>query len=339
MKYIIIDTLNTFSRARFSLQKSVDMDTRLGYSMHVLLSSVNKVQKRFQSDHVVFALDGSSWRKEIYPPYKLQRKLARQALTEAEQEEDKLFFSLYDDFTEFVKTQTNCSVIKYPIAEADDIIARWIHLHPNDEHIIISSDSDYYQLLTDKVSQYNGISDTFITIDGFFDDKDKPIIDRKTGKPKEKPDPEWLLFEKCIRGDSSDNIFSAYPGVRTKGSKNRVGLQEAFSDRNKQGYYWNNLMLTRWTDHDGNEHTVMDDYHRNKQLIDLTAQPEELKEVIDDTIKTNVNIDVISQVGIRFLKFCGKHQLNKLSESATEFTWLNNRYKGVLHDDNSETDS
>ena len=30
----------------------------------------------------------------------------------------------------------------------------------------------------------------------------------------------YLLFEKCIRGDTSDNVFSAYPGVRKKGTKN-----------------------------------------------------------------------------------------------------------------------
>ena len=33
-----------------------------------------------------------------------------------------------------------------------------------------------------------------------------------------------------MRGDSTDNVFSAYPGVRTKGTRNKVGLQEAFED-------------------------------------------------------------------------------------------------------------
>ena len=39
-----------------------------------------------------------------------------------------------------------------------------------------------------------------------------------------------------MRGDPSDNIFSAYPGVRTKGTKNKIGLTEAFEDRNSKGY-------------------------------------------------------------------------------------------------------
>ena len=34
-----------------------------------------------------------------------------------------------------------------------------------------------------------------------------------------------------MRGDTSDNVFSAYPGVRVKGTKNKVGLQDAFEDK------------------------------------------------------------------------------------------------------------
>jgi len=330
MNYIIIDTLNTFARARHSLQKSVDIDTRVGYSIHVLLSSVNKVQKKFNADHVVFALDGTSWRRSVYPQYKMNRKELRAAMTEQELEEDQLFWSAFEDFVSFITDQTNCTVVKYPIAEADDVIARWITLHPNDHHTIISSDSDFYQLLSDNVQQYNGIADQLITIDGVFDDKGKHIIDRKTGKPKEIPDPEWLLFEKCIRGDSSDNIFSAYPGVRKKGSKNKVGLVEAFDDRSKQGYCWNNLMLSKWTDHEGNEHRVIDDYQRNKMLIDLDEQPIEIKEAVDTAIKEAIIKPHITQCGIRFLKFCGKHNLVKLSESVNDFGWLNNGYKGEI---------
>ena len=48
-----------------------------------------------------------------------------------------------------------------------------------------------------------------------------------------------------MRGDPSDNIFSAYPGVRTKGTRNKIGLREAFADRQTKGYTWNNLMLTK----------------------------------------------------------------------------------------------
>ena len=144
------------------------------------------------------------------------------------------------------------------------------------------------------------------------------IRDRKTKEPKGAPDPEWLLFEKCMRGDTSDNIFSAYPGVRTKGTRNKVGLTEAFEDRHKKGYSWNNLMLQRWEDHEGNEHRVKDRYEQNKALIDLTAQPDWVKEKLDQAISTQVQQERRPQIGIQLMKFCGKFGLTRIGESATQ---------------------
>jgi hypothetical protein len=128
-------------------------------------------------------------------------------------------------------------------------------------------------------------------------------------------------------------VFSAYPGVRTKGSKNKVGLIEAYADRNKQGFNWNNMMLQRWADHDGVEHRVRDDYERNRVLIDLTAQPEEFKQMFDEAIKTSVSTALVPQVGIHFMKFCGKYELTKISEQAESYSkWLNSSYKGKLNE-------
>ena len=123
------------------------------------------------------------------------------------------------------------------------------------------------------------------------------VKDKATGEPKAVPDPKWVLFEKCMRGDTSDNVFSAYPGVRTKGTKNKIGLQEAFADRDKKGYSWNNMMLQRWTDHEEVEHKVIDDYNRNVTLIDLTAQPNEVKVKIAETIANGSSAKQVPQVG------------------------------------------
>ena len=130
-----------------------------------------------------------------------------------------------------------------------------------------------------------------------------------------------------MRGDTSDNIFSAYPGVRKKGTKNKVGLLEAFDDRNKQGYNWNTLMLQRWTDHEGEEHRVLDDYERNRKLIDLSEQPEWIKTAMDETITEVVQKDKISQVGIYFMKFCGKYNLDRIGQQVQDHSlYLNAGY-------------
>ena len=337
MKYLLIDTANTFFRARHSAHRASDTWTKLGFALHVTLMAVNKVARRFEADHVIFALEGRSWRKDYYKPYKATRAVARGKMNEAEQEEDRLFWEAYDELTKYLTTKTNCSVIRHPEAEADDVIARWIALHPQDEHTIISSDTDFVQLVATNVNQYNGITDELITLEGIFDAKGKLVVDKKTKQPKAAPDPAWLLFEKCMRGDTSDNVFSAYPGVREKGTKNKVGLREAFADRDKRGYSWNNMMLQRWTDHNGEEHRVLDDYERNRTLIDLTAQPEEIKAKVDQTIRDQVSHKDVGQVGVHFMRFCGKYELVKLSDAADQVSrWLNETYKGVL-DDSSQT--
>lgn len=333
MRYVIIDSANTFFRARHVAFRAGDTWEKVGYALHITLSAVNKVARRFEADHVVFALEGRSWRKDHYAPYKRNRAEARAALTEREQEEDRVFWETYDQFCTYLRESTNCSVIRHENAEADDIIARWIALHPQDEHIIVSSDTDFVQLLADNVQQYNGITDELITINGIFDKKNQPVIDKKTKEPKAVPDPEWLLFEKCMRGDTSDNVFSAYPGVRTRGTNKKVGLAEAFEDRKRRGYAWNNLMLQRWTDHEGQEHRVLDDYERNRKLIDLTAQPQDIKTAVDNAIRSQISHKDIGQVGVRFMRFCGKFELVKASEQAEQFgRWLNATYQGVLDD-------
>jgi 5'-3' exonuclease len=320
MRYLIVDTANTFFRARHSAHRQSDTWDRLGFAIHVTLGSVNKAWRDQKADHVVFCLEGRSWRKDYYEPYKKNRAVARAALTESEQEEDRLFWEAFDNLKTFLSEKTNCTVLQHPELEADDLIAGFIHKHPNDNHVIISSDTDFYQLLAPNVQQYNGVADELHTLEGILDKKGKLVIDKKTKEPKRIPDPQWILFEKCMRGDPTDNIFSAYPGVRTKGSKNKVGLTEAFADQHKKGYAWNNLMLQRWTDHNGVEHRVLDDYERNRVLVDLTAQPAEIKAKIAETIAANAVKKSRPMVGAQFLKFCGKYELNRLSEQSQSFS-------------------
>ena len=162
-----------------------------------------------------------------------------------------------------------------------------------------------------------------------FNDKGNPVIDKKTKEPKQIGDPKWLLFEKCIRGDTSDNVFSAFPGARKKGTKNKVGMLEAFADRDSKGFNWNNFMLQRWVDHEEVEHRVLDDYQRNMQLIDLTAQPDNIKSVLDEAIVGQVQKDKKAQVGVHFMKFCGKHSLDNVSKNASDHAEYLNRGYGT----------
>ena len=330
MKYALIDTMNTFFRAKHVASYNANTWEKIGMALHLTLGSVNQAVRNYGVDHVVFCLEGHSWRKDFYKPYKANRKVKEQAMTEAEVEESQMFWETYETLIAFLSEKTNVTVLRDPNAEADDCIARFTALHPDDEHIILSTDTDYYQLLSESVHMYNGVAKNLITIDGFFDDKGRPVIDKKTQEHKTLEDPQYLLFEKCMRGDTSDNVFSAYPGVRKKGTKNKTGLLEAYADKEKGGFNWNNLMLQRWVDHNEEEHRVRDDYERNRTLIDLTAQPTKLRDATDNSIKEALESNKeIPQVGVHFMRFCGKYELNRISDQADSYAkWLNTPYQG-----------
>jgi len=325
--YVLVDTANTFFRARHVVRG--DLDTKVGMALHITLNSVKKAWNDFDADHVVFCLEGRSWRKDYYEPYKRNRQVARDALTQREQEEDTAFWEIFDEFKNFVTDKTNCTVMRHPQLEADDLIAGWVQAHPNDNHVIISTDGDFAQLIAPNCKQYNGVSNTTITHEGYFTDKGDRVIDKKTKEPKPAPNPDFMLFEKCMRGDTSDNVFSAYPGVRKKGTKNKVGLIEAYEDKTTKGYNWNNMMLQRWTDHNGDEHRVLDDYTRNVVLCDLSAQPADIREIINTTI-AEVEPKDVTQVGMRLMKFCAKWDMQRVADQAQYFAPpLQAKYQGA----------
>jgi 5'-3' exonuclease len=330
--YALIDTANTFFRARHVASRNSTPEEKIGMALHLTLASVNQAVRKYSIDHVVFCLEGRSFRKDLYAPYKRNRIVDAMSVTEEEAEESKLFWETYEKFTTYIKEKTNVSVLRHERAEADDMIARFIHLHPEDNHYIISTDTDYNQLITDRVKQFNGVTGELATLEGYFKESGKPVLDKEK-KPKLLEDPEYGLFKKIIRGDSGDNVFSAFPGCREKGTKNKVGIIEAFEDRHKMGFNYNNFMLQRYTDHEGNEVRVKDAFERNRTLIDLKAQPQEIKDAVDQRIRESVRVTTIPQVGIHFLKFTGKYELTKISEQAETYSkWLNAPYQGNVHE-------
>ena len=222
-RYLVVDTMNTYFRSLHVTNRGSELEERVSYAIHVTLQSINAAWRDQKADHLVLCLEGRSWRKDFYKPYKANRDVIRAAATVKEQEESKAFMQGYADLVTFLVEKTNATTLQHPQLEADDLIAGWTQAHPGDHHTIISSDSDYHQLLAENVNQYNGVAQELHTLEGIFDKKGKRVLDKKTKLPKEIPDPKFILFEKIARGDPTDNIFSAYPGVRSKGTKNKNG--------------------------------------------------------------------------------------------------------------------
>lgn len=337
-KHIIVDTYNLFFRCIHVARG--DAFTKAGLSLHIMLRSIRKIWAEHKADHVVFCLEGKSWRSSVYPQYKMARQVTKNLATKTEREEMEILIDSLHNFVEFLKNETNVTVLQNEIVEGDDFVGRWVQNHPNDEHIVVSGDSDFLQLIAPNISIYDGVRDLLIAIDGVTDeDGDKVAFTisgsnakLKVGKKDSDFTPQedwwkWALFLKCIRGDSGDSIFSAYPKVR------ETKIAAAWADRDTKGFDWNNLMQQEWVDgkdEDGENimAKVSERYARNQILIDLTLQPTEIKEVMDDTIATETTKAKKGMVGLSLMKFCKKMELINIGKEAERHAaYLNSGYK------------
>ena len=157
-----------------------------------------------------------------------------------------------------------------------------------------------------------------VKIDGIFEAKTmKRAIDKKTQELKQHQILNGYYLKSVL--EVIHQITLCPSGARKKGSKNKTGMLEAFADMERGGFDFNNFMLQRWVDHNDVEHRVIDDFERNKILIDLTQQPDEIKTAIRTVFNESSNKDKVQNVGIHFMKFCNKWNMPKLTESATEF--------------------
>ena len=120
--------------------------------------------------------------------------------------------------------------------------------------------------------------------------------------------------------DASELGTDEFSGLEIGPANDAIAsLTEAFADRHTKGYNWNNLMLQKWVDHKDVEHRVVDDYQRNRMLIDLRCQPDHIRELINETIAANSVPKEVSQVGIRMLKFCQSYDMKKMMDSIQSF--------------------
>lgn len=347
-KFLLVDIYNIFFRLVYAIQEK-DLELKSALVLNAFFTMMKYLGQKLEPDHMVICSEGAhNWRKKLSAKYKLNRKEKMENRTMREITHDNMMLDVLNEFLEFMDLKTNVSVLRCEEAEADDMIARFCFLHPNDKITICSVDNDFIQLVSKNVSLYNGSQKVLITNTGVLDiEKNKfrmCSVDAK-GKLTIKKDyvgieqplqDDWIeyaLFCKCIRGDSSDNIFPAYPKVRanstnSKGVK-KVGLNEAFEHRKSQDFEWINFMNQTWKDENGNIRKVEDEYKKNQILIDFNYIPIELKEKFDNYIQENLKTKPKSLIGINLMQFFNKHSMIRQLDYINNFTDLFSKtYKG-----------
>ena len=175
------------------------------------IRTVESLAKSYNAGQIIVLADGgSSWRKEIFPEYKANRKEKYAEQTEQEAKEFEMFMA------EFTNTLTLIRE-KYPVfqfrgVEADDIAAYIVKEFDYDDCWLISSDKDWDLLISDKVSRFSTVTRKETTVHNWDEHYDFEI-------------PDYITF-KCLTGDKGDNV----PGIPGVGPKRAVQLMEQYGD-------------------------------------------------------------------------------------------------------------
>lgn len=233
---------------------------------HMILNSLRMYNLKFRQEYgqMVIACDGGgTWRKEIYPQYKANRKKSR----EESGVDWKEFFRILNVVRDEIRENLPYKVIHLQGIEADDVIATLVdktqEFGSNEPVMIISSDKDFVQLHRYKnVRQFSPMQKAFV---------------------KEK-DPVRYLQEHILRGDSSDGVPNVSSGddVFVSGGRQTPVRAKVIDE-------W----IANWSEL--SSHMTVEQYRnfqRNKSLIDLTAIPVPKKlEILNtfDAVKTNSN--------------------------------------------------
>jgi DNA polymerase-1 len=173
--------------------------------------TVASLARSYKSGRVVVAADmkGSTYRREIFPDYKANRKELYADDTPEQKEKTRLFFNEYERVLDHLDGLY--TVFRYDGVEADDIAA-WIVNHRKelgfDKIWLISSDRDWDLLVDEYTHRFSYVTRKEQTPDTW----DNPVP------------PEQYLCYKCLIGDKGDNI----PGVPGVGPKRATALLEQY---------------------------------------------------------------------------------------------------------------
>ena len=212
MKILIADGYNLLYRSRTGWGQG---ENPIVFNF---IRSFKALVEKFNPDKTYFVLEGApKKRKELMPDYKGQR-----------------VYSDHDDFyrqkkicIEFVKKFLPVEVVRHEDHECDDVIGYLATTrHSQDDCTVISSDTDFIQLLsrdTDRIKLYNPVRKKFL----------------------EAPDYDYVEW-KALTGDKSDNI----PGFERVGPKtaqklvtNRSLLSEFLSIEDRLTRFEKNIQL------------------------------------------------------------------------------------------------
>lgn len=209
-KIVLIDGNNLIFRSYYATAYSGSlMKNSKGFPTNALygfINMLNKILKEEEPTHIMIAFDkGKTFRHEKYESYKAGRSETPTELKEQ--------FAPAKEVSEAM----GIKCFEIDNYEADDIIgtfAKKIDEMEDSQGLIVSSDKDLIQLISDKVSMKLLKSKDFILMDK---EKFKEVYGMDN--------PRRMIDLKSLMGDTSDNI----PGVKGIGEKTAISFLQKYN--------------------------------------------------------------------------------------------------------------
>ena len=203
---LIVDALNL----AFRWKHQGRTDFRYDYQ-----NTVKSLAKSYDCERIIITADwgSSTYRKEIAPDYKQNRK---DKFAEQSEEERIAFEEFFEEFEESLDLlREEYPILRYKGVEADDIAAHLVKYRKEYdlEYIwLISSDRDWDLLIQENVGRFSYVTRKEVRLDNW--------------KEHYEVCPEQYISLKCLTGDKGDNV----PGIPGIGPKRAVQLIRDYGD-------------------------------------------------------------------------------------------------------------
>lgn len=247
--------------------------------IYAFLNKIISLAKHFKTNKFVFALDSrKSLRRDIYPGYKKKR---HEDKTPEDIELNKLAFEQYDELKDKILPYLGFeNLFMEEGFEGDDIFASCI-MNNEGNFVMVASDKDLYQLLSDNIKMFNIQKNKLYTINDLKKDFDIT--------------PEMWYNQKCLSGCSSDSVLGV-PGI---GEKTAIKFLKGELPHHHKSY----------------QNIVSEEGQRIiKEISPLVKVP------FQGTPVVKVNFDEEFDVD-SFIKVCNKYNMQSLVKGSGIETW------------------
>lgn len=277
---ILVDASSIFVSSIMAQIKTFDDQPEL--VRHTIFNIIRRfnLEHREEYGEMILCFDSkNNWRKDAFPQYKANRKKNR----DNSEHDWKAIFDFINQTTTEIKEYSPFRCVEVDRCEADDIIGTLCEKHMNPEPIlIVSPDKDFVQLQRyPNVRQYSNIQKKWV----------EPEIDAMTD-----------LANKVLSGDAGDGV----PNVLSDDNVLIESRRQTVLSKKKRETLLENP--------EGLGTTVARQIIRNRDMIDLTRTPNDLKEQILDTFEQKPKGSIM-----RLMTLFTKNQMKLMIESLGDF--------------------